>query len=183
MVNFGEPVQLPRRVLAAVVALPVLLVAAVLLASVLVRSQGPGPLPLVTVPAPGATSPQCAALVAALPGDIDTGEDGTGARQLDRRPIAAPAPPGTAAWGEPPVVLRCGLGRPAELTVSSRLLAVSGVQFLEIPGPGATSWVAVDRPVYVALTLPVGSGSAALQRVAATIRMTLPRTDVDLGQL
>jgi hypothetical protein len=180
-VGFGEPVHLPPRVLAAVLALPVLLVTAVLLASALVRSQGPGPLPLATVPAPEAASPQCAALVAALPEDIDTGEDGTGAGQLDRRPIADPAPAGTAAWGEPPVVLRCGLDRPAELTASSRLLAVSGVQFLEIPGPGATSWVAVDRPVYVVLTLPVGSGSAALQRVAATIRMTLPRTDVDLG--
>ena len=175
--ELGEPVGLPRRVLAAVVALPVLLVAAVLLASVLVRGQRPGPLPLAPVPAPEATSPDCAALVAALPEGIDA--DGG---PLDRRPIAAPAPAGTAAWGEPPVVLRCGLGRPAELTVSSRLLAVSGVQFLGIPGPGATSWVVVDRPVYVALTLPVGSGSAALQQVAAAVRMTLPRTDVDLGQ-
>ncbi len=172
----GEPVWLPRRVLAAA-ALPVLLVAVVLLASVLVRGQGPGPLPLATVPAPEATSPDCAALVAALPEGIDA--DGG---PLDRRPIAAPAPAGTAAWGEPPVVLRCGLGRPAELTVSSRLLAVSGVQFLEIPGPGATSWVVVDRPVYVALTLPPGSGSAALQQVSAAVRRTLPPTEVDLGQ-
>jgi len=176
-VGFGEPVRLPRRLLAAAVTLPVLLVAAVLLASVLVRGQRPGPLPLAPVPAPEATSPDCAALVAALPEGIDA--DGG---QLDRRPIADPAPAGTTAWGEPPVVLRCGLGRPAELTVSSRLLAVSGVQFLGIPGPGATSWVVVDRPVYVALTLPVGSGSAALQQVAAAVRMTLPRTDVDLGQ-
>ena len=180
--ELGEPVGLPRRVLAAVVALPVLLVAAVLLASVLVRGQGPGPLPLAPVPAPEATSPECAALVAALPEDIDTGEIDADGGQLDRRPIADPAPAGTAAWGEPPVVLRCGLGRPAELTVSSRLLAVSGVQFLGNPGPGATSWVVVDRPVYVALTLPVGSGSAALQQVAAAVRMTLRPTGVDLGQ-
>lgn len=178
-VGFSEPVWLPRRVLATVVALPVLLVAAVLLASVLVRSQGPGPLPLATAPAPGATSPDCTALVAALPEDIDTD---AAAGQLDRRPIAEPTPVGTAAWGEPPVVLRCGLDRPAELTVSSRLLAVSGVQFLEIPGPGATSWVAVDRPVYVALTVPTGSGSAVLQEVAAAVRATLPHTAVDLGQ-
>ncbi|MDQ3988539.1 MAG: DUF3515 domain-containing protein [Actinomycetota bacterium] len=177
-----EPVQLPRRVLAAVVTLPVLLVAAVLLASVLVRGQGPGPLPLAAVPAPEATSRDCTALVAALPEDIETGENDAGTGQLDRRPIADPAPAGTAAWGDPPVVLRCGLGRPAELTVSSRLLAVSGVQFLEIPGPGATSWVVVDRPVYVALTLPTGSGSAALQQVAAAVRRTLPRTDIDLEQ-
>ncbi|MGH3978634.1 MAG: DUF3515 domain-containing protein, partial [Pseudonocardiaceae bacterium] len=83
-----------------------------------------------------------------------------------------------AAWGQPPTVLRCGLGRPAELTASSRLLAVSGVQFLEIPGPGATRWVVVDRPVYVAVTLPDGVGSAPLQQVATAVRGTLPRTDV-----
>ena len=174
-----EPVRLPRRVLAVVVTLPVLLVAAVLLASTLVRGQGAGPLPLAAVPASEATSPDCVALLAALPENIHTD---AGGGQLDRRPIAEPAPAGTAAWGDPPVVLRCGLGRPAELTVSSRLLAVSGVQFLEIPGPGASSWMVVDRPVYVALTLPVGSGSAALQQVAAAVGMTLPRTDVDLGQ-
>ncbi|MDQ3887631.1 MAG: DUF3515 domain-containing protein [Actinomycetota bacterium] len=181
MRGLGEPVPLPRRVLTAVVALSVLLVAAVLLASVLVRSQGSEPLPLATVPAPEGGSPECTALVAALPEDIDTGENGAGTHQLDRRSIADPAPAGTAAWGEPPVVLRCGLDRPAELTVGSRLLAVSGVQFLEIPGPGATSWVVVDRPVYIALTVPEGSGSAAVQQVAGAVRRTLPRTEIDLG--
>lgn len=171
-----EPAGLPRWVLTPVIALPALLLAGVLIASVVVRNQGPGPLRLAAVPAPDAASPRCAELVAALPEEVDTGDG-----DLDRRTLADPAPPGAAAWGDPPVVLRCGLGRPAELTPSSRLLDVSGVQFLEIPGPGATSWVVVDRPVYVALTLPQGSGSAALQQVAGAVEATLPRAGVDLG--
>lgn len=170
-----EPAGLPRWVLVLVTVLPALLLAGVLIASVVVRNQGAGPLPLATVPAPDAASPWCAELVAALPDEIGTGDD-----DLDRRTLTRPAPPGAAAWGDPPVVLRCGLARPAELTPSSRLIDVSGVQFLEIPGLGATSWVVVDRPVYLVLTLPEGSGSAAVQQVAGAVRTTLPRAEVDV---
>lgn len=162
----SEPTELPRWVQALAVGLPVLLVAGVLVGSAVIRSQGAGPLPLTRVPAPDADSPECARLIAALPGELADG--------LDRRPLVAPAPAGAVAWGEPPVVLRCGLGRPVELTPSSRLLEISGVQFLELRGPDATSWVVVDRPVYVAVTLPDGSGSAALQQVSAAVRVTLP---------
>ncbi len=154
------------------IGLPLLLVAGVLIASAVIRSQGAGPLLLARVPAPDADTPECARLLAALPEEIGDG--------LDGRPLVQPAPAGAAAWGEPPVVLRCGLGRPAELTASARLLDVSGVQFLELRGQGATSWVVVDRPVYVAVTLPDGSGSAALQQIGAAVEATLPRQDIDV---
>lgn len=166
------PTGLPRWVALLAVGLPVLLVAGVLIGSAVIRSHGAGPLPLARVPAPGADAPECARLLAALPEEIGDG--------LDRRPLVEPAPAGAAAWGEPPVVLRCGLGRPAELTPSARLLDVSGVQFLELRGPGATSWVVVDRPVYVAVTLPDSSGSAPLQRIGVAVEATLPRRDVDV---
>jgi hypothetical protein len=78
------------------------------------------------------------------------------------------------------VVLRCGLDRPAELTASSRLLGVSGVQFLEIPKPGASTWVAVDRPVYVVVDLPPTSGSGPLQQLATVIARTLPQRNLDI---
>jgi len=173
-VRAPEPAGLPRWVLTLVVVLPTLLLAGVLIGSVVIRTRGVGPLPLATVPAPEAGSRWCAELVAALPEEIETGEG-----DLDRRALADPAPQGAAAWGDPPVVLRCGLARPAELTPSSRLIDVSGVQFLQVPGTGATSWVVVDRPVYVVLTLPEGSGSAAVQQVAGAVRTTLPRAEVD----
>jgi hypothetical protein len=79
------------------------------------------------------------------------------------------------------VVLRCGLDRPAELTATSRLLTVSGVQFLEIPGPDTSNWVAVDRPVYIEVALPPVTGSGALQQLADVIAETQSRRNLDVS--
>jgi hypothetical protein len=78
------------------------------------------------------------------------------------------------------VVLRCGLDRPADLTASSRLLSVSGVQFLEIPSGGLSTWVAVDRSVYVTVDLPPTSGSGPLQQLATVIAHTLPQRGLEI---
>lgn len=166
----------PRLLVGTAIALPILLVAAIAVAAAVIRGQGSGPLPLAAIPAPEAGSAACGRLAAELPDELDAGDAG----ELGRRELAAPAPPGTAAWGDTPVVLRCGLGRPAELTATSRLLDVSGVLFLELTGPGMSSWVAVDRGTYVALTVPDGLGSGPLQQVAGTIAGTLPVQDVDV---
>lgn len=168
---------LPRRVMAVAFGLPAILVVAVVVAAVVLRNQDPGPLALTPVPAPAARSAECSRLLAALPEEVDGGDAG----ELERRTIASPEPPATTAWGEPAVVLRCGLGRPAELTATSRLLDVSGVQFLQIPGPSSSTWVVVDRPVHVAVTLPDSVGSGPLQQVAAAVRETLQRQPVDVG--
>ncbi|MGH3843820.1 MAG: DUF3515 domain-containing protein [Pseudonocardiaceae bacterium] len=156
--------------------LVVALVVAVLLAAAMVRSQPVGPLGLAVVPAPAADSAACARLLAALPETLDGGELGV----LGRRQLSAPIPPGAAGWGEPPVVLRCGLDRPTDLTATSRLLSVSGVQFLEIPSLGMSTWAAVDRPAYVAVTLPPGSGSGPLQQIAGVVSRTLPAQEVNI---
>ncbi len=90
-----------------------------------------------------------------------------------------------AAWrrgpdGEP-VILRCGLGRPAEFMVGVPLQLVDDVEWFRIADPvgGLTTWVAVDRPVYVALTLPSDSGPAPIQDVSAVISQTLPARAID----
>ena len=161
-------------------ALPVALVVAVLVVAAQVRAQPQGPVGLVSVPAPAADSADCTRLLAALPDELDGGEQGT----LQQRRLAATTPSGTApagaaAWGEPPVVLRCGLDRPAALTATSRLLIVSGVQFLKLPAPGTSTWVAVDRPVYIVVDLPLVTGSGPLQQVATVIADILPQRDVN----
>jgi Protein of unknown function (DUF3515) len=153
------------------------LVVGVLVAAAMVRGQALDPLGLAVVPAPAAASADCARLLADLPTRLDGGELGN----LERRQLAAPAPVGAAGWGEPPVVLRCGLDRPVELTATSRLLDVSGVQLLELVGRGTSTWVAVDRPVYVVVALPPTSGSGPLQQLTAVIANTLPRRDVDVA--
>lgn len=170
----------PRRwPLGVALALVVALLVGVLIAASVVRNQALGPLGLAVVPAPAADSADCARLLGALPETLDGGELGT----LRRRQLRVPIPVGAAGWGDPPVVLRCGLDRPADLTATSRLLAVSGVQFFEvssqqIPGPGMSTWVAVDRSVYVVVALPPRSGSGALQQIATVISRTLPEADV-----
>ena len=138
-----------------------------------------GPLALVPVDAPDSGGPDCAALLAALPAELPAG-GGT----LPARPLADPAPPGTRAWAAAPrpVVLRCGLTRPVELTPTSTLLEVNGVRWLRlddgVPDPVIVSYVAVDRPVYVVLTVPTDAGSGPLQAVADVVRQTLTATDV-----
>jgi Protein of unknown function (DUF3515) len=173
------------------IALPLLLAVAVAAIAIVARVQGIGeppppdtrPLAVAPVEAPDATGPDCTALLAALPQEL-SGSDGP----LPPRPIAlADQVPGVRAWAASPrpVVLRCGLTRPAELTPTSALLEINGVQWLQIsdglPQPVQVSYIAVDRPVYVAITTPVDAGSGPLQTVSDAIRTTLPATEVRTG--
>jgi hypothetical protein len=138
-----------------------------------------GPLALAPVDAPDAAGPDCAALLAALPPALDA----TGG-PLPGRPLAEPVQPGTRAWAAAPrpVVLRCGLPRPVELTPTSALLQIDGVQWLQlddgVPDPVVLTYVAVDRPVYPVVTAPVAAGSGPLQQLSDVIGRTLPVTPV-----
>jgi hypothetical protein len=130
-----------------------------------------GPVLLVPVDAPQATSTDCTSLVKNLPATLPN----TGS-QLARRPLATPVQPGTAAWGpgDSPVVLRCGVEQPPEFTATSELLGISGVEWLQITGDDAVTWYAVDRSACIALTLPSGLGTGPIQEVSATISGTMP---------
>lgn len=187
---------IPHWLLGIALVLPMALVVGVLVIAAMVRGRQPDPLRLAEVPAPAAGTADCDRLLAALPDELDgpeqpngTAEGGLGRRQLagpvSSAPGAPDAVPGAAAWGEPPVVLRCGVDRPAELIAGSRLLDVSGVQFLQLAvrgsdSPAVRTWVAVDRSVYVMVILPAGSGSGPLQQLAEKIADTQPRQDVDV---
>jgi hypothetical protein len=131
-----------------------------------------GPLALVSVDAPEASSPACATLVAALPTELVSGQ-----KTLRRLTLAESAPPATQAWGDQlgdPVVLRCGLARPPELAPTSKLVDVSGVRWLPVEGNGAVTWYLVERAVYVAITQPADGGTGALQGISETISKALP---------
>ncbi|HVL85882.1 MAG TPA: DUF3515 domain-containing protein [Pseudonocardia sp.] len=178
------PDRRPSPPLVLALALPLLLAVAVAVAGIVTRGAtdpvpDTGPLAVVPVEAPEAGSARCAALLAALPAQLPAADG-----PLASRPLAEPAPAGVRAWAAVPgpVVLRCGLSRPPELEPASALLQVNGVQWLElddgVPDPAVTSYVAVDRPVYVALTAPVGSGSGPLQAVSDAVRATLPATEI-----
>lgn len=133
-----------------------------------------GPLALAGVEAPDAAAPECAKLVDALPAKLPS----KGA-ELARLTLADPAPPAAAAWagdrGEP-VVVRCGLPKPAEYAPTAQLREVSKVTWLPVEGDGASTWYTVDRAVYVALTIPDDAGTGVVQEMSETIAKVLPAT-------
>ncbi|WP_280315881.1 DUF3515 domain-containing protein, partial [Nocardia abscessus] len=174
--------QYSPAIIATAVALPVVLVVAVLVAAVLAR-RAPverEPLVLGPVPAPAAEGPACAALLPALPADLG---------EFTKSTLVEPAPPATRAWqrteGGDAIVLRCGLDRPLEFNRASPLQVVNGVQWFEVRDQTAevSTWFAVDRATYVALTVPDGSGPTPLQEVSDTITAHLPAQPIDPGPL
>ena len=99
----------------------------------------------VAVPPPDAQVPACDRVT--IPSTVS----GAGLRPTTE--------PGTAAWGEPPITYRCGVGRPAALEPTSKLLDVGGIGWLPIEGTGGTGFIAVtwpaeSEPVYVEVLVP-----------------------------
>ncbi|WP_051772025.1 DUF3515 domain-containing protein [Saccharothrix sp. NRRL B-16314] len=189
MAQEPEPASLlPRPLLAVALGLPALLAAGVAAVGLFLgaggkdEAAGPsadnsGPVALVPVPAPKAESDECKALASGLPMQLVS--NGV---TLPRRELASPAPAGALAWGDTqhePVVLRCGLDRPASLNPTSELRTVSDVTWLVLSEGSASTWYVVDRPVYVALTVPSDAGTGPLQDISTTIRDTLAKGPVD----
>ncbi|MFC4602298.1 DUF3515 domain-containing protein [Rhodococcus kronopolitis] len=170
----------PRRspaLIAAAVALPVMLVVGIVVAAVVAgRNPVLEPVALGTVPAAAAGSPECAALTGSLPEQIG---------DFTRAELVDPAPEGAAAWQSvdaQEIVLRCGVDRPAEFNAASALQVIDGVQWFEIPGDegiDASTWFAVDRAVYVALTVPHGLGPTPLQDASTAVAAALESQPID----
>jgi len=123
-----------------------------------------GPLPVATVGQPGADSAACKRLMPALPGDLDVAH---------RRTLQGGGS-GVAGWGDPPTILRCGMETPQELTCSSPLTVINGVSWLELPTGGETTYLAADRSVRVAVTVPDSAGTAPVSLLSSVIATALP---------
>ena len=174
-----DPDGPPRALIIAGVALAITAIG-VILAVAATRQAPPQPVAIPGAPAPQATSPACQALMAALPQRLG---------DYQRAPVAQPAPEGATAWragsGSAPVVLRCGLERPADFVVGSPIQNVDRVQWFEVTadaqsaGAGRSTWYTVDRPVYVALTLPSGSGPTPIQQLSEVIDRTIAAVPIN----
>jgi uncharacterized protein DUF3515 len=184
----------PRPLIFVATGLALLLAVGVVVTSILLGSTDEGqpatpsttpaaprtrPIAMVPVDAPAAGSAECTTLIDALPNTL-----ASAGNSMRRLPIAEPAPKATAAWGGDrgePVLLRCGLPRPAELTTTAGLLEISGVKWLRLSGDGIATWYVVDRAVYLAVTVPEDAGTGPLQDLSATIRATLSAQPVRPG--
>jgi hypothetical protein len=109
----------------------------------------------------------CDRLATALPAKVD---------DLHRR-RTDPAATTVAAWGDPPVVLRCGVGPPAGLTATSQLSGVNEVDWYVDEQPTQRVWTTFARAADVEVTIP-NSHSPAVGPVvdlATAIKATDPK--------
>jgi hypothetical protein len=173
----------PRAAIIAAIALAVVAIGVILVIAAN-REAPPQPVAVAEVPAPQADGAACRALSDALPQRLG---------DYQRAPVAQPAPHGAAAWrtgpNSEPVVLRCGLDRPAEFVVGSPIQVVDRVQWFQVRSEqqsagdaGRSTWYAVDRPVYVALTLPSASGPTPIQELSGVIDRTIGAVPIAPGQ-
>jgi Protein of unknown function (DUF3515) len=130
------------------------------------------PLPVAVPPVTPEADASCPALMGQLPLEL-AGEQS--------RPVDSDSPY-AYAWGEPPVVLVCGVERPATLEPTSPLIQVNGVNWLvDTSDPDSIVWTAVDRPVYVQVTVSADTDSAPVTALCQVINDTLPLQPVDAG--
>jgi hypothetical protein len=80
-----------------------------------------------------------------------------------------------------PVILRCGLERPIDFVAGTPVQVVDEVSWFRIGEEGRSTWIAVDRPAYVALTLPDGSGPTPIQLLSRAIADAMPQVPVSPG--
>jgi hypothetical protein len=179
----ADPGGPPRVVMIAAVAVAVAAIGTILVIAA-TRQAPRQPVAVPAVAAPQAATPACRALAQALPQQLG---------DYQRAPVAQPAPEGATAWrarpDSEPVVLRCGLDRPADFVVGSPIQIVDRVQWFEAAAQplsagdaGRSTWYTVDRPVYVALTLPSGSGPTPIQQLSDVIDHTIAAVPIDPAQ-
>ncbi|SNX64282.1 uncharacterized protein DUF3515 [Streptomyces sp. TLI_55] len=127
------------------------------------------------VPSPGTkVAKLCEDLDRELPSKVD-GQD---------RRDPEPASELTAGWGDPAIILRCGVTKPAKMTDPEADGAeVNGVGWLlEKQGDGAFRFTTTLRTAYVEVTIPknrTADGAAALVDLAAPIKKAIPEGIAD----
>ncbi|MFG2358001.1 DUF3515 domain-containing protein [Streptomyces sp. NPDC048521] len=135
----------------------------------------------VAVPSPDAkTAKVCRDLHRVLPGKLD------GRSRNDPEPRSAY----TAGWGNPAIILRCGVVRPPKM-IDPKVAeggdpdalagGVNGVDWLmEKQGDGTWRFTTANRVAYVQVSLPEGmsaqeEGTAVLTDLAAAVRKAIPK--------
>lgn len=113
----------------------------------------------------------CAALVGALPEVVD---------DAVRRDVE-PAQAGVVAWGQPPIILRCGVDEPSGLDPTLAVLDVAGVDWRSVAGEGGTFFYLDGRTVVVEVAIPDDYAPEAqvLVDLADAVRDTVPLLSED----
>ena len=174
-----DPAVRRAALIATVVTVPLVLIIALLLgggsgSNSPTAAPSSGVLPPVSASAPpdtsAATVSTCAKVISALPLQL-TGLD-------LRRTVSNPPSSSIVAWGDPPVVLRCGVSRPKSLVPGSSAQYISttgqGGPFYDVTtGSAANVYTSVDRAVYIKITVPAQYHSSPLPPISRAIARVL----------
>ncbi|WP_235831299.1 DUF3515 domain-containing protein [Gordonia zhaorongruii] len=169
--------QLSPALIATLVVIPVVVLALFIAFAAVNYSNRPGddPSPVEGyATAQGAGADKCPSFIDALP---DTLGDYTG-KSVDGT---------TVRWGKDdsePIVVRCGVERPAELAPTSSLQVIDPVQWFmtdTVRGVGQ-AYVSVDHRPYIAVWVPSGAGNAPITDVSALVAKHLERAPLDFGR-
>jgi len=164
-----------RRIalIATAVLVPVVVALAVLANVLGGTTAGREDLPVLPVEVPPVTpeaDASCPALMSTLP--LELGGEASRRVQSDS--------PFAYAWGDPAVVLICGVDRPAGFVVGVSAIQINGVQwYVDTSDPDTTVWTTVDRPVYVQISLPASVDSAPVTALTPQIAQALPYREPD----
>ncbi len=161
--------RLSPAFLATLIAIPVMIIVAFITFAAL---RGSTESPLEPMAAQPGTEKACAPLMAALPTTLGA---------YGNKSVSGSAAKWRASNGDA-VFLRCGVARPSGLVPSSRLQVVDSAQwFITDDRDNGVAYVAVDHRPYVALWLPMNSGSAPISDVTALIDKHLVRAPLELS--
>jgi Protein of unknown function (DUF3515) len=97
-------------------------------------------------------------------------------------PRAVFGPPFVVAWGNPSVLYRCGVARPAGLTPGSGTGVIDTgtgagrtVEWFPVKGKNQTVWTSIDRAVYIEVTVPAQvQGGEVISALSGDIASALP---------
>jgi hypothetical protein len=124
------------------------------------------PITVAAPPSNAAAAAPCTKVLAALPVSLGG---------LPSRP-ALSSSPYVVAWGEPAVVLRCGVARPGGLVVGSDALTtgVDGVFYWVDRQKQATVFTVIDRAAYIEVTVPSTYSGGPLAPISDAVAKALP---------
>jgi hypothetical protein len=125
----------------------------------------------VSPPSPEASAAAaCETLAASLPDTVQDGE----------RRETSPESDLTAAWGDPAVVLRCGVSSPAAYEPTAELVEVNGVEWFPEELERGYRFTTFGRSAFVEVTVPdrYRPEVNALVDLAAAVEAAVPRADM-----
>ena len=127
-----------------------------------------GPVRVAAPPESSRADEICAKLLGGLPREL------AGQRP---RPVSS-APHRVVAWGSPPIVLRCGVTKPAALTPTAQLLGIEGVEWVYAQDGRTGVWTTTSLALYVEVRVPEKYGekasTAIINPLAAPLKGNVP---------